>query len=98
MTKVNFDYSGLQNSVLPSIDSACANINNARNTMNNTFIPYDCVYQSYLRSLNMRFSGMDSNLKRVKNWIQSSNSAFENSIYTAESKILNTEVITINKK
>lgn len=98
MTKINFDYSGLQNTVIPNIDNACANISNARNTINNTFIPYDCIYLNYLKSLDTRLSGMDMNLKRVKNWIQSSNHAFEEAISNAESKIMNIEVITINKK
>ncbi len=98
MTKIKFDYSGLSRSVVPALDRAIANFNNARNSISGARIPSDCAYISYLRSINGKLSSMSQSCSQTKSWIQNSNQNYDGVLSTIEKNINSLEVVKIERK
>ncbi len=65
MKKIHFDYSGLQNNIYPSLNSAINNLRNASNTLSSMRIPGSCPYASFLRNSGSKVSNSVNRLNRV---------------------------------
>lgn len=98
MAKINFDYDSIQRSVIPAIEGSCEHINQAKNTINNVYIPSDCAYRSYLSGLYDKLSNIQSKLSRAKNWCQSTNSDLEDTLDTLKSDISSIQIAKVTKK
>lgn len=98
MSKINFDYGRLQNNVVPSIEGACSKLNNARDTINNSYIPSDCAYRTYLSNFGSYIYSINQRMDRVKDWINSSNRAIEDALDSASSRASSIGVTKITRK
>lgn len=98
MTKINFDYTRLSNNVIPSLEGCREKINSAIKTIDNTYIPGDCKYYSYLKELDIYLLGIGQNITRAKEWLQKCNSDLEDTMDSATQTISNIEIVEIEKK
>lgn len=98
MSKIVFDYGGLQKNIVPSLEGACEKLESARRLIENTSVPSSCAYYSYLRNLGMKLLSSKQNLNRVTNWVSSTNTRFENALDSLDTSISNLEIIKISKQ
>lgn len=98
MSKINFDYDRLQNRVIPSMEEVCSKLDNARNTINNSYIPDDCAYRTYLNNFGSYIYSINQRINRVKDWINSSNRSMEDALDSASSKVSSINIAKISRK
>lgn len=98
MSKIIFDNDRLQNTVVPSMENACAKLGNARDTINNSYIPGDCAYRTYLSNFGSYISSIEQRINGVIAWINSSNYAMEDALDSAVSRASSINIVKITRK
>lgn len=79
MTKLRFEYSGLQRVVVPSLNITINNLSSTINSASSMDIPGDFGYASELRSLPTFLSNQRSKLRYTTEWIDKSNNKYQSS-------------------
>lgn len=99
MNKVNFKYSDIQKTVIPSLRNTVSKLNNAKNELYGIRIPSSFKYASELGSLSDYLSSKSSKMEKIKNWLIFTNTQFNevvNSIESAVNSIPNINIKTRN--
>lgn len=76
MTKLNFQYSAIQSSVIPSILNTNDNLQNTINVFHSMMIPSSFRYATYLNECKTSFINTKNQLQEIDEWLQESNRSF----------------------
>lgn len=79
MTKLKFEYTGLQRVVVPSLNIAMNNLSTTISSANSMDIPGDFAYASELRNLPSFLSNQKGKLRYTSEWIEKSNNKYQSS-------------------
>ena len=85
--KLHFDYNGINNEVIPSINDTLVKIDNALVICNNIVAPPDPALASILSSAKAELEKDRQDLKAVKEWLEKSSRIYKSRIESIESAL-----------
>ncbi|MGE5456619.1 MAG: hypothetical protein ACM3O4_05935 [Ignavibacteriales bacterium] len=98
MTKVKFNYSELQRTVIPSLIDTNSYLDKTINTSLSLNIPGSFRYAETLRDLPNFLSNIKKELVKTKDWLITSNRQYEEAVTNIESMVNSIDTIVINKR
>lgn len=98
MSKLYFDYDGINNEVIPSINDTLIKLDNALTVCNNIVAPPDPALASILTSARTDIEQNIKDLNKVKEWLEKSSRIYKSRIESIESSLAKVSVDKIIKK
>lgn len=98
MSKLYFDYNGINNEVIPSINNTLIKLDNALVICNNIVAPPDPALASILTSAKSNIENNIRELKKIKEWLERSSRIYKNRIETIDVALNRINVDKIIKK
>lgn len=98
MSKLFFDYNGINNEIIPSINETLIKLNNALFICNNIVAPSDASLSSILSDTKKELNNNITELKKIKEWLEKSSRIYKNRISSMENSISNSAINKIIKK
>jgi len=98
MTKINFNMSSFQNSVLPSLNNAIDSLNLIIEDGSDLYVPEDFVYYNKLKELQMDNINSRNTLINIRDNIYTSNKMFDNSIVEISNELKRIDNVKIGKR
>lgn len=87
MSSLNYNYSTMQEQIIPNINNAIDKINSITYIGNNTYIPNDFYYKYTLRELFNDFSDIRRSLDQEIDFINKSNKRIEEELQSIEEQL-----------
>ncbi len=98
MSKLYFDYDGINNEVIPSINKTLVKLDNALVICNNIVAPPDPALASILAKAKADIEQNIADLKKIKDWLERSSRIYKNRIESIDSSLAGVSVDKIIKK
>ncbi len=98
MSKLHFDYDGINKEVIPSINETLVKLDNALVICNNIVAPPDPGVAQVLSRAKIDIQRNISDLKKIKEWLEKSSRTYKSRIESIESALNKVNVDKILKK
>lgn len=98
MTKVKFNYSELNRTVIPSLIDTNSYLDKTINASSSLDIPGSFRYAGTLRNLPNFLSNIKKELEKTKDWLITSNRQYEEAVTNIDTMVNSIDTIVINKR
>ena len=98
MSKLHFDYDGINNEVIPSINSTITKLDNALYIASNIIPPSDIALASILATAKADIKKNKDELYKIKDWLERSSKIYKKRIESIEESLGKIEVEKLIKK
>ena len=98
MSKLHFDYDGINNEVIPSINNTITKLDNALYIANNIIPPSDIALASILSTAKADIKKNKDELYKIKDWLERSSKIYKKRIESIEESLGRIEVEKLIKK